>query len=159
MKSVFIALWCCCFVLITVVGCDQGMNMMKPAAQDIMDSPDMPEEVMEEIDDPYTPLEGFTVFSNVVVFVAGGFHQDASVTRCINLNGTNYGGVIYNTHTFKWQRREGPTSPWTDIPGTEVNTGICGYAADLPGQYRAVWEGSIDDVSGKYASENILTVE
>ncbi len=167
MKSVFIAFWCCCFVLVAVVGCDPGMNMMKPAAQGVMDSEpeDKPDTTvpgtqpdMEEIDDPYTPLEGFTVSPNRVVFVAGGFPLEAGVNRCINLNGTNFNGVIYNTHTSKWQHREGPTSPWTDIPGTEVNTGICGYATDLPGQYRAVWEGSIDGVSGKYAT-NILTIQ
>lgn len=149
MKSVFMVLWCCCFVLIVVAGCDQGMNMMKPATQGIM----------EEIDDPYTPLEGFTVSPNRVGFVAGGFRLEAGVTSCRNLDGANFSGVIYNTHTFKWQHREDPTSPWTDIPETKNDFGICGYVADIPGQYRAVWEGSIDDVSGKYASENILTVE
>ena len=38
MKSVFIALWCFCFMLIAVIGCDQGMDMMKPAVQDVMDA-------------------------------------------------------------------------------------------------------------------------
>ena len=38
MKSVFMALWCFCFLLIAVIGCDQGMNMMKPAVQEVMDS-------------------------------------------------------------------------------------------------------------------------
>lgn len=38
MKSVFIALWCFCFMLVAVIGCDQEMNMMKPAVQDVMDS-------------------------------------------------------------------------------------------------------------------------
>ena len=38
MKSVFMALWCFCFMLIAVIGCDQGMNMMKPAVQDVIDS-------------------------------------------------------------------------------------------------------------------------
>ena len=38
MKSVFIALWCFCFMLIAVIGCDQGMNMMKPAVQDVIDA-------------------------------------------------------------------------------------------------------------------------
>ena len=38
MKSVFMALWCFCFMLIAVIGCDQGMDMMKPAVQDVMDA-------------------------------------------------------------------------------------------------------------------------
>ena len=37
MKSVFMALWCLCFMLIAVIGCDQEMKMMKPAVQDVMD--------------------------------------------------------------------------------------------------------------------------
>lgn len=38
MKSVFMALWCFCFILIAVIGCDQDMNMMKPVVQDVMDA-------------------------------------------------------------------------------------------------------------------------
>ena len=38
MKSVFYSTLVFCFMLIAVIGCDQGMNMMKPVVQDAMDT-------------------------------------------------------------------------------------------------------------------------
>lgn len=228
MRSVFMALWCLCFMLIAVIGCDQEMKMMKPVVQDVMDpkpedkpdttvpvtqpdaevgeadatmEPTVPEpdvevppmlveetlveptdtepvipepdvevppvaveempdepidmvkEVMEEDDDPYTPLEGLIVSKNGRVqflFASAG---------CVHIGGNvSFGGAKYATHNSKWQRRDDATSPWIDIPETEQE-GLCGYSPPGPGQYRMVGEISINGVRGKYASENILTVE
>ena len=64
MKSVFMALWCFCFMLIAVIGCDQEMNMMKPVMQDVMDAkpedepdtivptPQPDAELMDRMDEP-----------------------------------------------------------------------------------------------------------
>ena len=226
MKLFFGALWCFCFMLIAVIGCDQEMKMMKPAVQDVMDPkpedkpdttmvvsqpdaeipnqtdepdiamppsqpvaeveqdvemmeptvpepdieappvavaemptepPDMVEEIMGETDDPYTPLEGFTVFPDKIVIVIRNLHITQHVGGgCLNLAGSFNG--VGPTFGFKWQRREDIASSWIDIPETE-GPKICGYAPDLSGQYRAVWEVGIDGVLEKYASENILTVE
>ena len=205
MKSVFIALWCFCFILIAVIGCDQGMNIMKPAVQDVIDSKpedeldttvpvsqpiaevkqdvemvdptvpepdieeppmlveetpveptDMAEEVMEEADDPYTPLEGFTVFPDKVVIVIRNLHINQHAGGgCLTMAGSVFG--VGPTFGFKWQRREDPASSWIDIPET-VGPDMCGYTPELPGQYRAVWEVRIDGVLERYASENILEI-
>jgi len=38
MKSIFMALWCFCFMLIAVIGCDQEMNIVMPVVEDVMDT-------------------------------------------------------------------------------------------------------------------------
>ena len=108
------------------------------------------------VNDPYTPFRGLTVHVGVVVFKAGGINLQAG--NCISFDGTTFNGVTYDTHSFKWQRRENPASPWIDIPGTEEKRGICGYRPNRPGQYRAVWEVSVNGVRKKYASANILEI-
>lgn len=54
MKSIFTALWCFCFMLIAVIGCDQGMNMMKPAVQGIIPDANLAAAIREEIGDSIT---------------------------------------------------------------------------------------------------------
>ena len=109
------------------------------------------------VKDPYTPLDEFTVDPGVVVFDTGGIRLQAG--RCILLDGATFNGVTYDTHSFKWQRRENAASPWVDIPGTEEDQGICSYKPRRAGQYRAIWEVSLNGVRKKYASANILTVK
>ena len=118
-----------------------------------VEPPDMAEEVMEEVDDPYTPLNGLIVFEGRVQFLF------FSAGQCIILGGANINGVAYSTHNSKWQKRENAASPWIDIPGTESDEGLCSYSPPGPGQYRLVGEIGINGVRGKYASENILTME
>ena len=103
------------------------------------------------VNDPYTPFEGLTVHVGVVVFKVGGLHLQAAGNNCIILDGPTVNDVTYDAHSFKWQRRENPASPWIDIPGTEVEDGVCGYRPDRPGQYRAVWDVSLNGVRKKYA--------
>ena len=98
----------------------------------------------------YTPLEGLRVSDGRVQF---GF---ASAGQCIVLSNSSINGVVYTTHTSKWQRRAG--SSWVDIPGTE-RAGLCAYSPTNPGEYRLVAEISIDGERGHYSSENTLTVE
>ena len=97
----------------------------------------------------YTPLPGLRVSDGRVQFLffqAGG---------CINLNST-INGVVYTTHTSKWQRKDGAT--WVDVPGTE-RAGLCAYSPTSPGEYRLVAEISIGGQRGFYSSENTLIVE
>ena len=108
------------------------------------------------VNDPYTPFAGLTVAFGRVVFKAGGLSLQAG--GCIFIDGSTFNGVKYDSHSFKWQRREDAASPWVDIPGTEEDRGICGYRPDSPGQYRAIWDVSIGGVRRKYRSANILTV-
>ena len=98
----------------------------------------------------YTPLEGLRVSDGRVQFLF------ASAGQCINLSNSSINGVVYTTHTSKWQRSDG--SAWVDIPGTERG-GLCSYSPTSPGEYRLVAEISIDGERGHYSSENTLTVE
>ena len=98
----------------------------------------------------YIPLDGLRVSDGRVQF---GF---ASAGQCIVLSNTSINGVVYTTHTSKWQRRAG--SSWVDIPGTE-RAGLCAYSPTSPGEYRLVAEISIGGQRGFYSSENTLTVE
>ena len=98
----------------------------------------------------YIPLDGLRVSDGRVQF---GF---ASAGQCIVLSNSSINGVVYTTHTSKWQRRAG--SSWVDIPGTERN-GLCSYSPTSPGEYRLVAEISINGERGHYSSENTLTVE
>ena len=98
----------------------------------------------------YTPLPGLRVSDGRIqygFFSAGG---------CINLSNTNINGVLYTTHTSKWQRRDGAT--WVDVPGTERD-GVCAYSTTTPGEYRLVAEISIGGQRGFYSSENTFTIE
>ena len=98
----------------------------------------------------YIPLDGLRVSDGRVQF---GF---ASAGQCIQLSNSSINGVVYTTHTSKWQRRAG--SSWVDIPGTERN-GLCSYSPTSLGEYRLVAEISINGERGHYSSENTLTVE
>ena len=98
----------------------------------------------------YIPLEGLRVSDGRVQF---GF---ASAGQCIVLSNSSINGVVYTTHTSKWQRRAG--SSWVDIPGTERD-GLCAYSPTSPGEYRLVAEISINGERGHYSSENTLAVE
>ena len=98
----------------------------------------------------YTPLEGLRVSDGRVQFLF------ASAGQCIVLSNSSINGVVYTTHTSKWQRKAGST--WVDIPGTE-REGLCSYSPTGPGEYRLVAEISIDGERGHYSSENTLTVE
>ena len=79
----------------------------------------------------YIPLDGLRVSDGRVQF---GF---ASAGQCIQLSNSSINGVVYTTHTSKWQRRAG--SSWVDIPGTERN-GLCSYSPTSLGEYRLVAE-------------------
>ena len=68
----------------------------------------------------------------------------SSAGGCIQLN-SNINGVVYTTHTSKWQRRDG--SSWVDILGTE-REGLCSYSPTSPGEYRLVAEISIGGEEG-----------
>ena len=130
-------------------------DVQPPAEPDVEESEepdDTVAETPEEPEDTYTPLAGLIVSNGRVQL---GF---ISAGGCIRLN-SSLNGVRYNTHSSKWQRRDGTASPWSDIPGTEEAGGLCSYSPKDPGQYRLVGEVSINGVRGKYASENILTVE
>ena len=106
------------------------------------------------VNEPYTPFEGLIVAPGAVIFRAGNIHLQAG--NCIFLDGATFNNVTYDTHSFKWQRREHDKAPWIDIPGTEETRGVCGFRPQRPGQYRAVWEVSINGVRKRYASANIL---
>ena len=108
------------------------------------------------VNEPYTPFEGLIVAPGAVIFRAGNIHLQAG--KCIFLDGATFNNVTYDTHSFKWQRREDDKAPWIDIPGTEETRGVCGFLPQRPGQYRAVWEVSINGVRKRYASANILEI-
>ena len=98
----------------------------------------------------YTPLKGLIVSDGHVEYLF------FSTGQCIQLSNSSINGVVYTTHTSKWQRRAG--SSWVDIPGTERN-GLCSYSPTSLGEYRLVAEISINGERGHYSSENTLTVE
>ena len=97
----------------------------------------------------YKPLAGLRVSDGRVQF---GF---ISVGRCIQWNNANVNGVVYTTHTSRWQRKDGQT--WVDVSGTE-RAGLCSYSPPSPGEYRLAAEITINGVRGKYVSENTLSV-
>ena len=103
-------------------------------------------------DDPYTPLEGLRVSPGRVQFLF------ASAGRCINIENATINGVTYTTHYSKWQRRDDPSAPWTDVPGTEKQGGLCSYSPTSPGEYRLVAEITIDGSRGMYSSVNTIIV-
>ena len=100
--------------------------------------------------DVYQPLAGLRVSPGRVQFLF------FSAGRCINLSNSSINGVVYTTHTSKWQRRDSSTNPWADISGTERD-GLCSYSPSDPGEYRLVGEVTIDGTRGKYSSENTIT--
>ena len=107
MKSVFMAFWCFCFMLIAVIGCDQGMNMMKPAVQDVTDAkpediPDttvpVPQPVAEvepdvEMMDPTVPEPDVT---NIAPIFTDGDETTRSVAEN-TISGENLGDTISAT--------------------------------------------------------------
>ena len=145
-------------ITLTVIGIVEGLTTITVNVTDDSgknNAAATPVSFQVTVNDPYTPFAGLTVSPGKVAFRAGGLLLQAG--GCIVMGGT-FNNVRYDTHSFKWQRRENPASPWIDIPGTEVEDGICGYRPDRPGQYRAVWDVSINGVRKKYASANILIV-
>ena len=98
----------------------------------------------------YTPLPGLRVSDGRVQYLF------FSAGQCINLSNSSINGVVYTTHTSKWQRRDGAT--WVDVPGTE-RYGVCAYSTTNPGEYRLVAEISIGGQRGFYSSENTFIVE
>ena len=101
----------------------------------------------------YKQLQGLVISDGEIQFLfffAG---------RRIEIVGSAINGVTYSMHTSKWQRRNNASSPWVEIPGTEVDGKICSYSPTRAGQYRVVCEISIDGAREKYTSENILEVE
>ena len=82
----------------------------------------------------------------------------AGQVRLANL--TAGGCIAHNAITSsKWQRRDDENSPWSDLPGTEQTGRVCSYSPAEAGQYRSVGILEIDGNVGRYASNNILTVE
>ena len=102
--------------------------------------------------DDYTPLAGLRVSAGQISY---GFFTSAS---CIRLSNITLNGVTFTVHSSKWQRRDGASSPWEDVPGTEQQGGLCAYNPTSPGEYRLVGEVSIDGVHGRYSSENTIIV-
>ena len=107
-------------------------------------------------DSDYEPVEWITVTEDGgVEAVVGNLLLSAapvpleqSGEGCIYLRGI----IILS----KWQVLIG--SEWVDVPGTEVEEGVCGIeASTLPsGENRIVVEISIDGEVGKYASANTV---
>ena len=66
---------------------------------------------------------------------------------------------VFILRSSKWQIRADDSDSWADVPETTIK-GIC-YLANptLPGEYRWVMDGFLDDVGRKFASSNTLTVE
>ena len=102
--------------------------------------------------DPYTPLEGLRVSPGRLHFLF------MTVGQCIIMQGANINGVTYTTHNSKWQRRDDPSAPWTDVAGTEREGKLCSYSPTSPGEYRLVGEITIDGSRRMYRSENTIIV-
>ena len=113
--------------------------------------------------DEYTPVDWITITEDgeLSVVIGGFFHLGGSPGQCSSISGSsiNINGQDYSFGTAKWQRM-GEDGEWTDVPGTERDGGeFCGYSPEEPGEYRWVFEMTIDGASSKYASGNTLTVE
>lgn len=76
---------------------------------------------------------------------------------CLGWTEATVNDVTYRIHFSHWQKRDGPTGFWTDIPGTRRVRRMCGYTPFASGEYRLVMELSIDGVRGRYASTNTIT--
>ncbi len=100
--------------------------------------------------DPYTPLEGWTVFQ-------GSIRLGFTVSGCFDYDNVTIGGVGYTVHSSKWQRRDDENSPWTDIPDTDYEGGVCSRSMLNHGQYRVVGEITINGERGMYATSNFIT--
>ena len=100
--------------------------------------------------DTYVPLAGLRVSPGRVQFLF------QSAGRCIIMLNSRINGVMYTTHSSKWQRRDSSAAPWTDIAGTERD-GLCSYSPSSSGEYRLVCEMTIDGTRGRYSSENTIS--
>ena len=101
--------------------------------------------------DTYARLDDLTVTPGQIrfgFFTAGG---------CIAISSTTINGVTYSVETSKWQTRPDSSSEWSDIPGSEESGRVCSRNPAAPGQYRLVFELTIDGVTGMYAS-NVLVI-
>ena len=111
--------------------------------------------------DEYTRVNWITIAEDgeLSVVIGGFLHLGGSPGQCSSLGGSsNINGRDYSFGTAKWQRM-GEDGEWIDVPGTTVKDGdMCGYYPEEPGEYRWVFEVTIDGSSSKYASWNTLVV-
>ena len=103
--------------------------------------------------DAYTPLRGMRVSPGRIQFVF------FSSSRCIDINDSSVGGVIYSVHTSMWQRRAGSNSAWEDVPGTQQQGKLCALNPTSAGEYRLVADMTIGGSRGSYSSENTFVIE
>ena len=78
----------------------------------------------------------------------GSIRLGFTVRGCFDYDNVTIDGVGYTVHSSKWQRRDDENSPWTDIPDTDYEGGVCSYSPTEPGQYRGVAEISIGGERG-----------
>ena len=101
--------------------------------------------------DEYPPAATIELLKDGIK-IGFGAHGGFSVFNVTNRSNASTDSV----RNSKWQRRDGSTSPWVDVPDSEKATGLYGYVVTLPGEYRWIGEVNHNGVWGKYASGNIL---
>lgn len=99
----------------------------------------------------YERLDSLQVSAGRVQF---GFF---SAGGCIAISNTTVNGVTYTIVSSKWQMRADSASAWSDVAGTERTGQICALNPTESGEYRLVFEITIDGTTGHYSS-NILTI-
>ncbi|MCY4400615.1 MAG: Ig-like domain-containing protein [Gemmatimonadetes bacterium] len=103
------------------------------------------------------------------VYVANGiliaFGNQLAVCMPPVINFESVDGNTYTVHESKWQSRGDSSEAWSDIAGTQIMNGqVCPYTATDPGDYRVVYEMSIQvdphvpATRGWYRSPNHFTV-
>ena len=113
-------------------------------------------------DSDYTPWYAIEVDNGVLI--AFGVRISSCMPPVINLKSVD--GNIYTVHESKWQTRSDSSEEWSDIDGTRrTDARVCPYSTDDPGDYRVVYEMSIEfdphvpAIRGWYRSPNFFTVE
>lgn len=113
-------------------------------------------------DSDFTPWYSIEVDNGVLIVF--GHRTPACMPPIINLKSVD--GYTYTTHESKWQSRSDSTEAWSDIDGTRLTDArVCPYSTDVPGDYRLVYELSIEydsdlpTIRGWYRSPNFFTVE
>ena len=108
-------------------------------------------------DDDFKAFKGLRIGNDGSVRLqVGGVTLGTGPSGCLS-GGGSVGGQVHDYHWSAWQRNTG--SGWKEVSGSRKTGGLCGYdlSSAGSGKYRLVVDMTLDDVRGKYKSENEVT--
>ena len=108
-------------------------------------------------DDDFKAFKGLRIGNDGSVRLqVGGVTLGTGPSGCLS-GGGSVGGQVHDYHWSAWQRNTG--SGWKEVSGSRKTGGLCGYdlSSAGSGKYRLVVDMTLDQVRGKYKSENEVT--